>query len=60
MKMISGLHYDFLYWEEITKKVTCTLVSDAAGINHRCLQCFTCEVHRGRMVQCCQFGRTQW
>ena len=29
-----------------------TTVSDAAVIKYRCLQCFTCAVHTGRMVQC--------
>ena len=35
-----------------------TLLSDDAGMNHTCLQCFTCAVHTGRILQCCQFGKT--
>ena len=35
-----------------------TPLSDAAGMNHRRLQCFTPAVHTSRMVQCCQFGKT--
>ena len=47
MNMTSGSHYDFLYFlGRDHKKITCTLVSDTAGMNH------TCEVHTGRMVQC--------
>jgi hypothetical protein len=61
MNITSGSHHDFLNFQvRDNKNVTCTLVSDAAGMSHGLrLQCFNCEVHKGGVVQCCQFGTVE-